>query len=213
MRASRFRSVRDRDRYLRAHAAVRQLLARHTGIAAHAVKYVAGAFGKPALARSPRGCHFNLAHSGDIAIVAICDDGEVGVDVEVLREVPDADALTRSVFTTSECNEFALAPSDQRDRAFLRGWTRKEACMKATGHGLNLAPSTFDVGMSPGRRHVLLPRLHTELCVESFERRDGVIGSVARQLRAAPTTLDSPRSRSTSRRLLSDSQSDGPLVA
>lgn len=180
-RAARFRAARDRDRYLRSHAAMRQLLARHTGSAAQALVYVTGPFGKPRLAGAPA-CHFNLAHSEDMAVIAVSDAGEVGVDVEVLREVPDASALAELHFTPAERAEYALAPAGQGHRAFLRGWTRKEACLKAAGLGLSLAPSSIEAGLSPGQRQVVLPRPGCTLRLVSFEQGQGVIGAVAQHV-------------------------------
>lgn len=180
-RAARFRAARDRDRYLRAHVAMRQLLARHTGSAAQDLVYVTGPFGKPTLAGAPA-CHFNLGHSEDVAVVAISDAGEVGVDVEVLREVPDASALAELHFTPAERDEFALAAAGQGHRAFLRGWTRKEACLKAAGLGLTLAPSSFEAGLSPGQCQVVLPRPGCALRLVSFEQGERVIGAVAQRV-------------------------------
>ena len=177
-RAARFRAPHDRDRYLRAHARLRQLLACHTDFAAGELAFAAGEFGKPRLAQAPA-LHFNLAHSDDTAVIAISNAGEVGVDVEVQREVPDASALAVLHFTPEERNELASAPADQVDRVFLRGWTRKEACLKAVGVGLSLAPSSFEVGLSSGERKVVLQRPVCTLRLASFEQGEGVIGAVA----------------------------------
>lgn len=181
VRAARFRAVRDRDRYLRTHAAMRQLLARHTGRVAHELVYVTGRFGKPSLVGAPA-CHFNLSHSEDMAVIAISDAAEIGVDVEVLREVPDASALAEQHFTPAERAEYALVPAGQSHRAFLRVWTRKEACLKAAGLGLSLAPSSFEAGLSPGQRQVVLPRSGCALRLVSFEQGGRVIGAVAQRV-------------------------------
>lgn len=177
-RAGRFRALRDCDRYLRAHAAMRQLLAGHTGCMAHELVYVTGPFGKPRLAGLPAS-HFNLCHSEDMAVIAISDAAEIGVDVEMLREVPDASALAEQHFTPAERVEYALVPAGQSQCAFLRGWTRKEACVKAAGLGLSLAPSSFEAGLSPGPRQVVLPRSGCVLRLVSFEEGQGLIGAVA----------------------------------
>jgi 4'-phosphopantetheinyl transferase len=156
-RASRFLRERDRRRFLAARCALRQRLAQHLGLAAGTLRFVLGPEGKPALADGP-GCHFNLSHSEDLALVAISERCEIGVDIEVLRPVDGAESLARSHFTAAEFDAFMALDEAARDEAFLRIWTRKEACLKALGTGLSVAPSSFEAGLGPQRRDLAIER-------------------------------------------------------
>ena len=60
----------------------------------------------------------------------------VGVDVERIRAIPDADALVMRFFSRRECDQFQALPPSARPAAFLRAWTRKEAVLKAIGRGV-----------------------------------------------------------------------------
>lgn len=148
-RAERFRQDRDRRRYLASHAALRQVLAQHLGVLAAELRFDEGPHGKPRLVDHPD-CHFNLSHSGELALIGIGIDAAIGVDIESLVPMPDAEALARLHFTASEQEALASLSMADRDAGFLRLWTRKEACLKALGTGLSLAPSTFGVGLAPG---------------------------------------------------------------
>ena len=99
-RAARFVFDRDRRRYLAAHRLLRGLLASRTGISAGALSIAADPNGKPHLVDHP--CAFNLSHSGDVVLIGTADDGEVGVDVEVLRPTLDLDVVVRSHFSAGE---------------------------------------------------------------------------------------------------------------
>lgn len=180
-RAQRFVFERDRRRYLAAHCALRERLARHTGLAPSALRLDAAPDGKPLLLDRP-GCRFNLSHSGDWALVAICADAEVGVDVETLRPVDDALALAATVFTPAERQALAELPRGARDRAFLRGWTRKEACVKAVGAGLRIDPASFHVGLddTPAQVSLALPSgAQVSLQLRSLDTGPATVGAVA----------------------------------
>lgn len=155
-RAQRFVFERDRRRYLAAHCALRERLARHTGIASASLRLDAAPDGKPFLLDRP-GCRFNLSHSGDWALIGISDGGELGVDVEALRPIDDAFAMAASVFTPREQEALVRAPRLARDATFLRGWTRKEACVKAVGAGLRINPAAFHAGLDEGPAEIDLP--------------------------------------------------------
>ncbi len=148
-RAERFRQDRDRRRYLAAHAALRQLLAQHLGVPPAGLRFDEGTHGKPRLVDHPD-CHFNLSHSGEWALIGIGVDAAIGVDIETLVPMPDAEALARLHYTAAEQEALVNLSMADRDAGFLRLWTRKEACLKAVGTGLSLAPSTFGVGLAPG---------------------------------------------------------------
>ena len=182
-RAARFVFERDRRRYLAAHVGLRDLLAARTGVAAAALRFDEGPFGKPALA-GPERCAFNMSHSDDVALVALADAGvgEIGVDVEMLRDMPDAAALARQNFSAAEIDELSATAAPDRSLALLLGWTRKEACLKAIGSGLSIAPNIFTAGLGMGARSVPIdtPAGRVSVWVHSFRHGADVVGSLAR---------------------------------
>lgn len=183
-RAGRFVFPRDRARFIAAHVALRQVLSSHTGVDAPLLEFELGKNGKPALVR-PDGVHFNLSHSQSVALIAIGrSDVEIGVDVEVLRSMADAEAMAASYFTAAEQRALAAVAPALRDRAFLICWTRKEACLKAIGLGLGVDTRTFDAGVDENTRDVRIPvddeMAHIE--VSSFDGGDGVVCAIARQV-------------------------------
>lgn len=108
--------------------------------------------GKPALAGEfvGAGVHFNLAHSEDLALVAVTRIGMVGVDVERVRVTKDADELVSRFFSPRESELFRKVPTEEKPAAFFNLWTRKEALLKATGEGITRSLSLVEVSFLPG---------------------------------------------------------------
>lgn len=152
-RAERFALPRRRARYLAARCGLRRILSARTGIDGGALPLREGLFGKPFLESSPA-CAFSLSHSHDVALVALADGGEIGVDVEVFRAFAHALALAERFCTATERATLAQRTEQERDLALLFGWTRKEACLKAVGRGLTIPPGSFEVGLVPDARTV-----------------------------------------------------------
>jgi 4'-phosphopantetheinyl transferase len=92
---------------------------------------------------------FNLSHSGILALYAFTSGRAVGVDVELIRKVPDADDLAERFFSPTETALLRALPPDRRSLAFLACWTRKEAFIKALGLGLSCPLDAFDVTIDP----------------------------------------------------------------
>lgn len=147
-RAGRFHFEHDARRYRASHSALRQLLARRTGLAPQALCFDQGTYGKPRLAAA-QPPHFNLSHSGGWALIGICASAPIGVDIEAARAMDDLLALAEHNFSPREFEALRGQPQDRQPQAFLRCWTRKEACLKALGSGLSVEPSVFEAGIAP----------------------------------------------------------------
>jgi 4'-phosphopantetheinyl transferase len=132
-RAACFRFPRHRDRWIAARAALRDVLSRYLAASPRSLRFAAGPQGKPRLdgVDEPR---FNLAHSGALALVAVAAGREVGVDLEELRPIPDAETVAAQFFSAAEREALRAAPGAE---GFLRLWTRKEAALKRDGVGLS----------------------------------------------------------------------------
>ena len=104
----------------------------------------------------------------------------------------DVSALAAMNFTRAEQAELAMAPQDMRDRMFLSGWTRKEACLKALGSGLSIAPSTFECGLAARDARVFIPvsAFRAEIDVQSIDVDAGHMAAVA-LMHPAPALQDS----------------------
>ena len=165
-RAARFRFDRQKNEYLRSHAALRAILGRLTSAR---LDFAIAEAGKPYLPNIPS-LKFNLSHTRGMALVGAVLDIEIGVDVEYLRPLSDYAAMAERFFPPSE----AAGIVDERD--FFRRWTRVEAVLKARGVGI-YAAGTEPVGewtiveIDAGDAHaaaVALPRPGVQIVVHDF---------------------------------------------
>jgi len=190
VRAERLRFERDRGRYLAAHLALRVLLGRALARSPDTLIFTQAEFGKPRLAVAPQ-CAFNLSHSEGVGLVAIGGEHELGVDIEVVRELNDVHALAQRCCTDAECAVLFAQPAHALSRAFLRSWTRKEACLKALGVGLSAGPQSVEVdadGMADDGRcqtiEVMLPARQERLQLHTLALGPEQVGALA--IGAAP---------------------------
>jgi 4'-phosphopantetheinyl transferase len=146
----------DRARFLAAHALVRIVAAHHAGGTPQAIRYAAQApHAKPRLAGRAATLEVSLAHSAERVVVAISRGVELGVDVERIAPEGEEDSLLESVLCAEEHHELDGLARPLRAWAFCRYWTRKEAVLKATGHGLSVEPTRIAV-TPPTRRAALV---------------------------------------------------------
>lgn len=143
-RAERYRFAGDRERFVVARAGLRLVLARHAAGSAVRLRFAYGTHGKPWLPSHPQ-LRFNLAHAGDLALIALARGREVGVDLERVTAGRHLDDVTETFFSTAEQDGLARLEGEARTRALHRCWCRKEAYVKARGTGLSLPLDSFDV--------------------------------------------------------------------
>lgn len=135
-RRDRFRLAADRHRALVGRGVLRLALGSWLGRDPAALEFRYGPHGKPALvAADQRTPHFNLAHSGDLILLAFHLRCPVGVDVEQHRPDLDWEPLARRVLPLQERQRLEDLPPEQRREAFLAAWCRLEARLKARGEG------------------------------------------------------------------------------
>ena len=102
--------------------------------------------GKPYLKDYPS-LFFNLSHTDNLILIAI-SNSPVGVDVEKNERNADKEAIIKHFFSKKEQLTFFSLPEEQRQLAFVKGWTRKEAILKATGEGLSKM-NDYEVSFEP----------------------------------------------------------------
>jgi 4'-phosphopantetheinyl transferase len=113
---------------------------------------------KPSLSPPYSGSNitFNISHSGEVTLLAFTHKRDVGVDVEQMARKSDLEAIARRFFSAHEQQQLFALPPEERSEAFFRCWTRKEAYIKATGDGLSLPLSQFDVSIAADDRNALV---------------------------------------------------------
>jgi len=138
-RGSRRIAEADRRRFSASHAALRRLLATRLGVDPAALRLEEGAHGRPFV---PGGPSFSMTHAGDLWLCALAAERELGIDGEQLRPVPEARDIAERWFTPRERARLAADEAAGRGDAFLRGWVRKEAFLKALGVGFSVEGAT-----------------------------------------------------------------------
>jgi 4'-phosphopantetheinyl transferase len=167
-RADRFYREEHRVRFAVAHGWLRLLLARYLALAPDAVRIGAREHGKPYLVdEDEHGLRFNLSHSGDLALVAVARTRDVGVDLEQWDAEVEHLELAERFFSPIERDALRALPEEWVTHGFFNAWSRKEAYLKATGHGITRGLHHFDVSLAPEEEARLL---HDRLDGEATSR-------------------------------------------
>ena len=146
-KAYRYKFEKDRDHFITGRALLRNILAKYLNQSPDKIIFSYSDKGKPFIRHS--NLKFNLAHSGGKAVFAFAEKAEVGIDIEYMRELPDALQIAKRFFSDEEVNEFMKVNDDEIKPAFFNCWTRKEAFIKAVGDGLSFPLKDFTVTILP----------------------------------------------------------------
>ncbi len=199
-RAQRFHFDEHRNRYVAGRGILRTLTGAQLGIEPSALSFLYTEFGKPYLSaetvdiESERShLQFNVSHSEGYAAFALTWNRRVGVDVERVRDDIKCLDLAERFFSRAENQALRDVPQDAIAAAFFRGWTRKEAYIKALGEGLSHPLDQFDVSLESNPKNALLTtRPDAEVAghwqLRPFAARSGYAGAIAFEIAWSRTT-------------------------
>ena len=157
-RANRFHFERDRQHFIAGRGILRKILQSYTGIESHRLQFRYSAAGKPMLANAnsiAQKLNFNLSHSYNLALYAVSCERPVGVDVEQIRPLEDAEKLAQRFFSIREYAFISTLPQERKQEAFFKFWTCKEAYLKAIGDGL-ASLNKVEVALEDNKQPILL---------------------------------------------------------
>jgi 4'-phosphopantetheinyl transferase len=137
-RLQRWRLTADQDRFLLGRGLLRLRLGQTLGLEPARLRFRLGPHGKPALeGLGGQGApQFNLAHSGDLVLLALHPERPVGVDVEKRRPGLEWRPIARRHLPNGCLEALEALPAEEQLDGFLQQWCRLEASLKATGIGL-----------------------------------------------------------------------------
>lgn len=189
-RAERFHFERDRRHFIVGRGLLRTILGRYLGLRSSQLQFCYGPRGKPALAEtvseSKAKLYFNLAHAAGLALYAVTNDREIGVDLEQIHPIADMDQIAERFFSAQESAALRALPPEQRQEAFFNCWTRKEAYLKASGEGLAQPLDQFSVSLGPGEPAKLVSiagdfQEASRWFIQAFSPANGYVAAVAVQ--------------------------------
>ncbi len=160
IRAEKFYFPKHRNRYIVGRGVLRLILAQYLGIKPTNLKFEYTNRGKPYLSTNLSGnlsgnnsettLEFNLSHSQEIGLYGFTWQRKIGVDLEFLRPMPDADKIAKRFFSPKESNLISsIFHPKKQQTTFFQIWTAKEAYLKATGDGLGGCLDQFEVSLIP----------------------------------------------------------------
>lgn len=170
-RADRFRFSDDRRRFIVARGVLRHLLGQSISCSPTQISFCYGQYGKPSIepvgsnsqtsakstnkrristqstsssgAKENCDFHFNISHSGELALCALGYERKVGIDVEKLKEIKRLESMMDRCLSSQEQKQVKSYKNPLE--AFLTCWTCKEAYLKAIGLGLSQSMTTVEV--------------------------------------------------------------------
>jgi len=130
------------NNYVISQGVLRALLSGYLNIEPSQVQLSKHAKGKP-FVTNDTSLFFNLSNSGKKAVFAFSRNAEVGIDLEMIRTLPDLEELIQKNFSQKETEYIKKIESEKLKRFFFF-WTIKESYLKAIGEGMRLTPDNLE---------------------------------------------------------------------
>ncbi|MBI5397077.1 MAG: hypothetical protein HZA91_17405 [Verrucomicrobia bacterium] len=143
-RVARLKLPLAQRRFVRSHVIARHLLAFLLKREPGGIVLGTAERGKPFVS----GCEaldFNFSHSENAFLFGACFGGEIGVDVEMMRDDFDVVAVAETVLPPVATGRLEMLRPAERGVAFFQAWALNEAQAKATGRRL-AGDANVDVG-------------------------------------------------------------------
>jgi 4'-phosphopantetheinyl transferase len=178
MHARDFRFNRDRTRYIARRGVLRSLLGRYTGVAPSKLSFHQSPTGKSALSEIS-GPQWSTSHSGDVMLIALCNQAAVGIDVEKVNSQFDFLPVVRCFFPPHLAAKIAAVPVDSQAAEFILIWTKIEAILK--GRGAGIANELKDPGNSSSTSEngtTFIEGFEENEYFHSFSAREGYIATL-----------------------------------
>src|SRR6056297_2034264 len=90
----------DKQTFYQSHNALRLILSRYLSEKPREIEYQLTPFGKPFIRNSR--IQFNLSHSDTMAVIAVTQGAEIGIDIESLNRKVEYDDLAKRFFCETE---------------------------------------------------------------------------------------------------------------
>lgn len=189
--AKKFKNELLHKRYVEIHGRLRNRLAHRLNQSPEKISIKKAAQGKPYLADYPE-LAFNLSHSADRVLIAMSWSCQLGVDIELCKPRINVSGLVNKCFSEEEIAHWNQLPETQKNQEFYRYWTRKEAFVKATGHGITLGLNQCVVNPENPTELLRVPELCGDASawhVLDIELGEGVCGAVVTDKKLAVIRL------------------------
>jgi 4'-phosphopantetheinyl transferase len=157
-RGNRFYFSHHKRRFCTARAVMKIILSRYLNTSPRRLEFTYNPQGKPEIITSQK-LHFNLSHTGDLALLAIGKGFPMGVDIEQYS-ARSYEGIAKNLFADSELAEFIKLPTPLKPAIFFHIWAQKEAFIKACGLGLSYPTKQFAVPTTPPTKQLVYDPLH-----------------------------------------------------
>ena len=128
-RKREFGSARRRQQYLCGRSLLRRMLQDRTGKPGISHQLTTTENGKPVCINGPA---ISITHSGDRVVCCVAEEGDIGIDLEVIDEERDISKVATRFFSDAERSWLG---TQSKDRFFML-WVLKEAYIKAVGRSI-----------------------------------------------------------------------------
>jgi 4'-phosphopantetheinyl transferase len=148
-RAERFYFEKDRDHFIVGRGLLRTIISYYLKVEPAQIIFFYEEYGKPALKSELRDktFEFNLSHSKGLALYIFSWNRKVGIDVEYIHSMPDMDDFAERFFSPRESAFINSLSGQQKEIAFFKLWTCKEAFLKANGNGLTVPINEVEISL------------------------------------------------------------------
>jgi 4'-phosphopantetheinyl transferase len=122
-RGDQFTFGQERRNFIVSNGILRDILSRHPQCEPAIIQFRNEPNGKPNLTSQDiqDKLDFNLSHSSGYLVVAVTQGLKVGVDIELIRPLPDMDLIASHSFSKYEQAALSLLPDRDKEQGFFRG--------------------------------------------------------------------------------------------